>query len=882
MRRTLWGWLNMSSHDNEEELLRSVALQNARTILLARERAEKSLLQAKLELERKNKDLFEQREWFKVTLSSIGDGVITIDSQGNLTFLNPVAEALTGWKAREAIGMPLETVFVLLNEHTRLPAENPALKALRGGIVVSLANNTILVRRDGTSVPIEDSAAPICNFEGEISGAVMVFHDVTDRRQRDATLARLAAVIESSDDAILSMSLDAIITTWNAGAERMYGYTAREIVGKSVNILIPPGRADEEPGILERLTKGERIDHYETMRRARDGTDLHVSLTVSPIIDSTGRIIGASKISRDISRRKRDEERLRRSEEDLRALADSIPQLAWMAKPDGHIFWYNRRWLDYTGATFEQMEGWGWQSVHDPKLLPQVMERWQESLRTGAPFNMEFPLRRADGRFRWFLTRVNPLRDHQGRVVRWFGTNTDVDEVRGAQEALREETSVLELLNDTGTAIAANLDLETLVQTVTDAGTKLSGAQFGAFFHNVINAEGESYLLYTLSGARPEAFEKFGMPRNTPVFNTTFSGQGVVRSDDITKDPRYGTMPPHHGMPRGHLPVRSYLAVPVISRSGNVIGGLFFGHAETGVFSERSERLILGVAAQAAIAIDNARLYEAAQKELAERKRSDDALRHAQERLSQYAEELERQVAQRTAALRDKIAELEAFSYSISHDLRAPLRAIQSYSLILDEEAGPRLSTAEKAYLRRMASAAGRMDLLIQDVLTYSRLARMAVALKPIDLGELLRGIVESYPSFQPPSAIIELIEPFPLVMGADALLTQCVSNILGNAVKFVAPGVTPRARVWAETQPGGETAKLFFKDNGLGIPAEAHQRIFGIFERISNDYEGTGIGLSIVKKGVDLLGGSVGLESEPGKGTTFWLQLNRPRPAHA
>ncbi|MFN7140131.1 MAG: GAF domain-containing protein, partial [Limisphaerales bacterium] len=175
-----------------------------------------------------------------------------------------------------------------------------------------------------------------------------------------------------------------------------------------------------------------------------------------------------------------------------------------------------------------------------------------------------------------------------------------------AEEALRDETRVLELLNKTGVQIASQLDLQTLLQRVTDSATELSGAQFGAFFYTQKDDKGGVFTLYTLSGAPREAFEEFGHPRSTPIFAPTFEGKGIVRMDDVTKSPRYGTMSPHHGMPKGHLPVRSYLAVPVISRSGEVIGGLFFGHSDVGVFTERSERLVAGVAAQAAVAIDNA------------------------------------------------------------------------------------------------------------------------------------------------------------------------------------------------------------------------------------------------------------------------------------
>jgi two-component sensor histidine kinase/integral membrane sensor domain MASE1 len=198
------------------------------------------------------------------------------------------------------------------------------------------------------------------------------------------------------------------------------------------------------------------------------------------------------------------------------------------------------------------------------------------------------------------------------------------ERLRVSERRLREETEALEVLNSTGAAVAAELDLDAAVQLVTDAGVSLSGAKFGAFFYNVVDEAGEVFMLYALSGAPREAFEKFGHPRSTPIFAPTFAGEQFVRIDDVTTDPRYGQNPPHAGMPLGHLPVRSYLAAAVKSRSGEVIGGLFFGHPEPGVFTQRAERLIVGLASQAAIAIDNARLFQSAQRELAERRRAEE------------------------------------------------------------------------------------------------------------------------------------------------------------------------------------------------------------------------------------------------------------------
>ncbi|MDX6749526.1 HWE histidine kinase domain-containing protein [Geminicoccaceae bacterium 1502E] len=308
-------------------------------------------------------------------------------------------------------------------------------------------------------------------------------------------------------------------------------------------------------------------------------------------------------------------------------LADAIPHLVWMADAEGSIFWFNRRWYEYTGTSPEEMVGWGWQSVHDPAELPRVLEEYRAGLARGARFEMLFPLRGADGKFRRFLTRVEPFLDEHDATVRWVGTNTDVTLQVEAERALREETRRLDTLNRVAGLLTAELDLEKLVQAVTDASVALAGAQFGAFFHNVEREGGEAYTLYTLSGASRDDFAGFPMPRNTPIFGPTFRGERVVRYDDVLADPDYGTMAPYFGLPSGHLPVRSYLAAPVVARCGEVLGGIFLAHGEPGQFTAEAERLIVGVAAQAAIAIDNARLFQEAKRELAERQRAEEQQR---------------------------------------------------------------------------------------------------------------------------------------------------------------------------------------------------------------------------------------------------------------
>ncbi|HVM39820.1 MAG TPA: GAF domain-containing protein, partial [Acidimicrobiia bacterium] len=240
----------------------------------------------------------------------------------------------------------------------------------------------------------------------------------------------------------------------------------------------------------------------------------------------------------------------------------------------------------------------------------------QQAAETRSRFDYAYRIVRLDGSVRVIEGAGQPLLDEHGELSGMAGVCLDVTERRAAEERLRREHQLAGALHEVGKAIVSRLDLEEVVQTVTDTATALTGADIGAFFYNVVDDEGEEFLLFSLSGAPRSEFERFPMPRNTKIFDPTFRGTGPVRIDDVLADARYGQNPPYHGMPEGHFPVRSYMAVPVHARGGAVIGGLFFGHHEPGTFSADDERLVIGVAAQAAIAIENARLYEEAQREI--------------------------------------------------------------------------------------------------------------------------------------------------------------------------------------------------------------------------------------------------------------------------
>jgi hypothetical protein len=240
-------------------------------------------------------------ERLSTTLTSIGDGVIATDTDGRITLMNPVAEALTAWTMADAVGRPLHEIFIIVNEESRRPVESPVDKVLRDGGICGLANHTILVAKDGREIPMDDSAAPIRTADGRTVGAVLVFRDITERRRHDQTVNRLAAIVEASDDAILTKSVDGTITSWNEGAERMFGYSPADAIGRPAMMLFPPDRLAEEAEFLRRIGRGERVQHFETERIAKDGHRVQVSVSLSPLKNAAGSIIGISTIARDIT-----------------------------------------------------------------------------------------------------------------------------------------------------------------------------------------------------------------------------------------------------------------------------------------------------------------------------------------------------------------------------------------------------------------------------------------------------------------------------------------------------------------------------------------------------------------------------------------------------
>jgi PAS domain S-box-containing protein len=488
---------------------------------------------------------------------------------------------------------------------------------------------------------------------------------------------------------------------------------------------------------------------------------------------------------------------------------------------------------------------------------------------------------RKDGTRIWGIGELTPIRGDQGDVIGFIKILRDHTARRAALEEIREERRTLEILNRAGSELALETDLNTLVQIVTDAGVALTGAEFGAFFYNVLDEKGESYMLYTLSGVPREAFSNFPMPRNTAVFAPTFTGQGIVRSHDITKDPRYGKNAPHKGMPEGHLPVRSYLAVPVTSRTGEVIGGLFFGHANPGMFGPRSEQVLTGLAAEAAVAIDNARLSE-------QRLRAEEALRA-------LAADLERQVTERTEELRrkeealrqsQKMEAVGQLTGGVAHDFNNLLQVILGNLETLRRHLPQESARLQRAVQNAMTGAK-RAAALTQRLLAFAR--RQPLNPKPIDLNHMMGGMSELLHRTLGETIAVEVVRGAGVwqVEADPNELEATILNLAVNARDAMPDGgkltiETANAHIddnyamaHAELKPGQYVA-ISVSDTGEGMDSETIARAFEPFFTTKPVGRGTGLGLSQVYGFVKQSGGHVKIYSEVGQGTTVKVYLPR------
>jgi len=492
------------------------------------------------------------------------------------------------------------------------------------------------------------------------------------------------------------------------------------------------------------------------------------------------------------------------SERRFRLLADSSPVLIWMNGPGGCKF-VNRAFLEFFGRKESEVLGTEWTSYVHPEDQDRWLSCYKRAYAEQAEFSVEHRSRHQDGKLFWLLTRGVPDTGLEGGSHGYIFTSTDIGRQKAAEQAVQRLAAIVESSDD---AIVGK-DLNGIITSWNKGAERI----FGYTAQEVQGQPVEILIPEERRQEEPGILERIRRGDRVDHYET------IRRRKD------------------GRLINVSLTISPIRLSDGTIVGASKIA------------------------------------RDISERISREQALRAVQKELATLNEGLERRVQERTAELAETVAELEAFSYSITHDLRAPLRSMQSFATMLDQDCGEQVDATGKDYIRRIVTSARRMDRLIQDVLTYSRIARSELQMEVVDTDHLVQGILESYPGFQSPAAVIEVKRPLLKVLANEAALTQCLSNLIGNAIKFVPPGNVPRVTVWSELLE--DRVRIHVQDRGIGVPAKHQQRIFGIFQRLSKAYDGTGIGLSIVKKAAERMGGGVGLRSKPGEGSTFWLDLH-------
>ena len=805
-------------------------------------------------------------------LESLTDGFCAVDRDWRITYINGRALQMVEPLNKSRGGLVGRKLWDEFEDLHGTSVADDCRRAMQQRITL---NREFFYRRLGCWLEMRVYPSP--------EGLTLYFQDITARKHDQQ------ALVANGNRLQVALAAGRLGDwRWDAHSDRIvFGARAAEIFG------LPAATPLTWAQLRARLTRPDRVRVRRAVMGAfARGTDVDLECSLLPSAHSAARcvalvgrpehasaaeggaVLGMTGMAQDITTRREADDHLRQSEEELRALANTIPQLAWMANPDGAITWFNQRWYEYTGSTPEQTTGWGWKQTYDPEVLPAVLEHWNESVRTGAPFEMEFPIRGADGNYRWFLTRVEAVHDRDGNVVRWFGTNTDVDQVKRAEQALREESHVLELLNSTGTVLASTRDLRSLMQTATDAAAGVSGARYAAFYHVGQGQGGSLFSLSTLTGASTDSstasgFRSIGEPDANSLYGPGLRAGTLVRLQDLRADPAYADGGPRFDAPGGHPPLRSYMSVPVVARSGELLGTMFFGHPEAAVFTPKTERIVSGIAAQAAIALDNIRLVEAAS-------------RAAEERTVLLENEREaRAEAERTSQMKDE------FLATLSHELRTPLSAILGWSQVLRR--GSRDGADLQRGLTTIERNARAQAQLIEDLLDMSRITsgKVLLDMQIVDPANFIDAAIETVrPAADAKGIRIEghyaaAGAGGPLVAGDPGRLQQIVWNLLTNAIKFSAR----EGRVEIDVAQRGEQVAITVRDNGAGIRPEFITHVFERFRQadasMTRHHGGLGLGLSIVKHLVEQHGGTVRAESAgEGQGASFTIELPLAKPA--
>ena len=615
----------------------------------------------------------------------------------------------------------------------------------------------------------------------------------------------LASIVTATDDAIISQALDGTITSWNRAAERIFGYAAEEMVGKAIFQIVPPDLHDEERQLLARVRDGEEVQHFETRRLKKNGGIVSVALTFSAIRDENNAILGFCVLGRDLT----PERAAQTAQPLLAAIIDSSDGAIISEDLNGVITTWSRAAAHIFGYEGNEMVGRSILTLIPPELHGEEMHLLERIRKGERVDHFETKRLRKDGTRVAVSVTLYPIRNDKGVIVGASKVARDISSQREAETATRHLAAIVDSSED---AIISK-DLNGIITSWNRAAEKLFG--------------------YT-------AKEAVGKPI-TMLMRAT---EAVEEPTILAKIAR-GEKIEHHETTRvrknGELVQVSLTISAIRDASGKVIGASKIA------------------------------------RDITEQKRIEGDLLESRRQLAAYAGTLEQRVAERTKRLEETIGELEAFSYSVSHDMRTPLRAMQGYSERLLSVYRDQLNEEGRHHLERIAKNASRLQLLVRDILTYSRVAKDQVELTPIDLDQFLQGVVGTMPDLSRETVTLQIKRPLPTVLAHEAYLSQVFTNLISNALKFVVPNRKTVIEISAERNDGFFT--IHVRDNGIGIAPEHFDRIFEIFGRVHPDskFEGTGIGLSIVRKAVARMGGQVSVDSKLDEGSCFSFTLKAP-----
>jgi PAS domain S-box-containing protein len=652
--------------------------------------------------------------------------------------------------------------------------------------------------------------SPIKSPAGTIASIAEISRGTVEPPPMESEHLRIASILEQSLNEIYLFDTKTLRFEYvNKCAQRNLGYST-DMLRMMTPMDIKPDFDEASFRIMaDPLLRGEKeILIFETAQLRADGTfypvEVHLQLFEQP--DR----LGFLAMVLDITVRRRAEVALRESEAWFRTMANTIPQLAWIADADGSRSWYNQRWYDYTGTTPQEMMGRGWHKVHDPYMLPKVIRSWNESTATGQAFDMEFPLRGGDRQFRIFLTRAEPLKNSEGRVMQWFGTHTDVNEQRLRERAHRETEKQLQV---------------------------------------VMENMGEGLVISDLTGQllqwNPAALKMYGISAATDVLLQIKNLAQMYELSTIE-----GTVVPVNEWP-----------------STRILRGERLHDLELRVrrFDTDWERIFSYSGAISHYGNDQGLAFLTIQ-DITERKNVEAALRDAKTNL-------EREVSERTGQLLAKSKELENFCYSVSHDLRAPLRGIDGYSRLLLEDYYEQLDEEGRGFLRNVRAATKHMTDLIEDLLAYSRLERRGASTTPIELSSFVSDLLDRCHAGSKNVCLTVEVGNCHVSVDPEGLAIA-LRNLIDNAIKFSLYSPAPAIEIRAHA--ADSRCVLSIRDNGIGFDMRFYDKIFEIFQRLhrAEEYPGTGIGLAMVQKAMERMGGRVWAESQVGAGAIFYLDL--------